>query len=328
MVFGHNIQYGSGSKVLMEGLYFENTVFQLIYSFHMPCLMMISGYFFAFSIAKPDFWKRKVQNTLVPTLAWSAIPAVLPLAKSVVSHNLTLGSWLSAGKTFFTYYWFLWAILIFTFVIWIFHQFCNDNLWAYIFIFIALLFTPDWLNTSLWKYMYPYFVAGYLWNSRKVEIQRLKERKALITVMLFAIFGLLFMFYNTDSFIYTTGIAVRDLRQFGIDIYRYAIGFVGSALVIWIVYLVYPTVERSISSINKCFAFLGRITLIIYAIDNLLNSYVLPVLTRNMNLSYVSTLGETTVVIVICVAGNWLIGRFSFASKLFLGNRKDRPKTS
>ena len=79
MLFGPNIQFDSGRKFLTEKLYFANTVFQLIYSFHMPHLMIISGYFFAFSITRSHFWKRKAQNTLIPTLAWSAIPATLSL---------------------------------------------------------------------------------------------------------------------------------------------------------------------------------------------------------------------------------------------------------
>ena len=60
-----------------------------------------------------------------------------------------------------------------------------------------------------------------------------------------------------------------------------------------------------------------------YTFDQLLNSYVLPELTKNMSLNYAAAFGETVVVMVICVAGNWLIRRFSFTSKLFLGNRTE-----
>lgn len=46
VVFGHCIQYGSGLQAMSNGLYFDNKVFQMIYSFHMPLLMLISGYLF------------------------------------------------------------------------------------------------------------------------------------------------------------------------------------------------------------------------------------------------------------------------------------------
>lgn len=46
VAFGHAIQYGSGRDFLWGSLYFNQRVFQFIYSFHMPLFMLISGYFF------------------------------------------------------------------------------------------------------------------------------------------------------------------------------------------------------------------------------------------------------------------------------------------
>lgn len=46
VVFGHSIQYGSGSYFLKSGLFFQNNVFKVIYSFHMPLFMLVSGFLF------------------------------------------------------------------------------------------------------------------------------------------------------------------------------------------------------------------------------------------------------------------------------------------
>ena len=50
VVFGHCIQYGSGSEFLSSTAFFENKVFIFIYSFHMPLFMLVSGYLFAYSL--------------------------------------------------------------------------------------------------------------------------------------------------------------------------------------------------------------------------------------------------------------------------------------
>lgn len=46
VIIGHCIQYGSGARYLENQCYFDNIVFKIIYSFHMPLFMLISGYLF------------------------------------------------------------------------------------------------------------------------------------------------------------------------------------------------------------------------------------------------------------------------------------------
>lgn len=55
VVLGHCIQYGSGKTYLNGGLFFDDIVFKIIYSFHMPLFMIISGYLFAFTIKTRDY---------------------------------------------------------------------------------------------------------------------------------------------------------------------------------------------------------------------------------------------------------------------------------
>jgi len=47
---GHSIQFGSGFNILSEEIFFDNICFKIIYSFHMPLFMLISGYLFYFSV--------------------------------------------------------------------------------------------------------------------------------------------------------------------------------------------------------------------------------------------------------------------------------------
>ena len=76
VVIGHCIQYGSGLNYLKEELFFDNILFKLIYSFHMPLFMIISGYLFAYSITRN--WAKvlfqKVRSLILPIFSWAFIP--------------------------------------------------------------------------------------------------------------------------------------------------------------------------------------------------------------------------------------------------------------
>lgn len=58
----------------------------------------------------------------------------------------------------------------------------------------------------------------------------------------------------------------------------------------------------------------GRISLTVYLVDILLNSYIFPKMTRDFSLNYLMTAVETAVVILLCLGIDTLI-------KMFLGNK-------
>ena len=71
-LFGHVIIMGNGELFRETGLYFDDKVFQLIYSFHMPLFMLISGFLFGRSVKISDRNKtaeqifNKAKKLLVP----------------------------------------------------------------------------------------------------------------------------------------------------------------------------------------------------------------------------------------------------------------------
>lgn len=72
VVLGHSIQHLSGVD------YWNDALFQFIYSFHMPLFFMISGFFFASSIKLGwrEFLRKKALTLLLPCLVWGIIEAV------------------------------------------------------------------------------------------------------------------------------------------------------------------------------------------------------------------------------------------------------------
>lgn len=319
MVFGHNIQFGSGSVMLRENYYFLNPIFRFIYSFHMPSLMLLSGFFFGFTVKKTEFWKNRIRSVFIPLVMWSTIPVGLSFIKGVAS-SIQMKEILRTSLSYYlSYYWFLWAILFSSVILWVIHTYYSDSSLIVLIIGVVFLFLPGSLNIQLYIFMYPYYAVGFLWNVKKVKLEWAMRHKGIVTGVVSLFYFSLLAFYHTDSFIYTTGITVRNLPQLQIDLYRYTIGFVGAAMVIWIVYIIYPKLNKMI--VTTVLSHLGRISLTIYIIDSLLNSYVLPRLTQSFNLNYGVLALETVIILLFCVFVDWIIKKIPIARKVLLGSR-------
>lgn len=50
VLVGHCVQYGSGAAFFENADYLDNIIMKVIYSFHMPLFIAISGYLFWFSV--------------------------------------------------------------------------------------------------------------------------------------------------------------------------------------------------------------------------------------------------------------------------------------
>lgn len=71
VLVGYSIQYGFSEAYLASKAYFDNVIFKVIYSYHMPLFMLISGYLFAFSISRD--WRRIIKNKTLSLLVRVAI---------------------------------------------------------------------------------------------------------------------------------------------------------------------------------------------------------------------------------------------------------------
>ncbi len=99
VVYGHSIQFGSGEEVLNTGSFFENGVFQFIYSCHMPLFILVSGYLFYFSLNRHTVNKVVKSHTSTQltalgetTVITAGSLAITLLIKRVrVFNNLLLG---------------------------------------------------------------------------------------------------------------------------------------------------------------------------------------------------------------------------------------------
>ena len=157
VVWGHFIQVnyvGSDS-------YFDNIIFKVIYSFHMPLFAIISGYLYCNSVEKRNIRAlvfSRISGLLLPIVVWCginwSISCVMHRSISLIElWNTITGNFL----------WFLWSMLAAQLLIGLTEKMVPIKyfLCGYIFGYLAMYLFP---NPEYNLYLYPYVLLGFLWR--------------------------------------------------------------------------------------------------------------------------------------------------------------------
>lgn len=335
VVFGHCIQYGSGQQAMSNGVYFDNKVFQMIYSFHMPLLMLISGYLFYNTTKKYsdcEIIKKKVKSLLIPVLAWTTIVTIIDLilfyaTKGNLGTAITLKEY--ARKVLFEL-WFIWSVFWGCIGTIAFRRIKNRILRAAVICIavMGLFVFPDKWNLYLYKYTFPFFFIGYLWNKYNIsnEIQRcykaMESHSSILVGGGILIIGyiLLLKFYNRDSFIYLTKVSILEKTEYEawyqikIDLYRWLIGMIGCTVAV-----VLCAVIKKIPT--KWIAYIGRKSLGIYIISGYFNTRILLNCTAGAAPNYCLNVVETILMLFVCLIIIWGIEKNEKLNMILLGSR-------
>lgn len=166
VIVGHVIQFTNPD-------FDKSVLFKIIYSFHMPLFMCISGYLMPDRVG-PRFLRRKFFQLVIPFFLWSAM--------LVVVRNIAQGSeisWQTVGEGLLQVLlapenglWFLWVL------------FLNCTLFAFLegryrmqisFAVIGLLYLIQfvngefcWFGLNLVRWHYLFFVFGFLIRNNRV----------------------------------------------------------------------------------------------------------------------------------------------------------------
>lgn len=178
MVLGHCIQYASHDGYIFG----DNFMFKLIYSFHMPLFMLISGYLFWYSLSKYSLVKgfqAKLKGIMIPCLAWGMVTYLI----DVVVNNWSPVS--VYGYLYYTAYsnWFLWAVFYCSLVGLCAKFLFKGNVIGYLMILVCNYFIPRVANIGGAKRLMPFFILGLILNQYKV-LEKLQEVKHKLIVFL------------------------------------------------------------------------------------------------------------------------------------------------
>ena len=323
VVAGHMIQVGSGASYVQHESFYDNIIYKIIYSFHMPFFMAISGFLYYFTTTKYSgycIFLKKIKSIFVPIVSWSIVCSLIKYAQNLTSVNYI--------KVFFVDFllnnWFLWAILYLSLAVYLLERLAKylniSDLYIYIFSVILTFFTPTILNFYMYSYLLPFFWGAFLINKYGI-ISKLINNDSLKTmgVCSFIIYVTLFMFWNRDAYIYTSHLSIFTkngilLHQLYVDIYRYLVGFFGTTLFSIIFYYLCKRFRYVIV------VELGKQTIGIYIISCILNLFI-----ETLFCSFVHTFNlvwlilETVMVLFVSYYFTILIDKNNITRSLFLG---------
>lgn len=118
VIYGHCLQYGSGTIFLQQEAYWNNFIMKVIYSFHMPLFISVSGYLFYFSVERHGAKEciiRRTKTLLPICIVWAFIlfaRDVMTGSRYDILHAVSL-----LANYVLTDFWFLWAVMICTFFV-------------------------------------------------------------------------------------------------------------------------------------------------------------------------------------------------------------------
>lgn len=335
MVWGHCIQYGNGVEFSKPEVFFNNFLFKIIYSFHMPLFMLISGFVFAYTARKynkiSSFLLNRFLRILLPVISWQIVNCLKYLIKPQTEEMWIFIFLKSLPKEF----WFLWAIFYCSIAVWIGRYVFKDNVLWYLLGFVMTFCAPEVVpNMKYYEFLYPFFVGGYLWNEKKEKIGWVKKGNRVQTIVLMAfmiIYVLSMCFWNYDSYIYTSGYTLlwreNPLYQFGIDIYRMFVGFIGSIIMILGIKLIYEKIHekqswtKGIMTMEYILSEFGQKSLGIYIVSGQLVGILLISNIEYFQCNYFVNLAQTAIIIGASYLITYLIGKVKILNIIFLGSR-------
>lgn len=259
VVLGHAVQ-------VHDPQFDDNLVFRIIYSFHMPMLMFLSGFILStqFGYSLRHYLKKNAIRLVVPFLAWYLIDyAVHGIYQDTGLLDYFLGLMKSPGRGL----WFLWVLFLnssFLFAVLKLVRLKNRQPWENYFVVAAIVIartaSEDVLGLSDFRQYFPYYAAGFFVCKYRHALQA--RRKTIYTAALL-LFPILVIAWRRNAFPDFYPVLVEILNNKGlprllVSIYKYLVAFTGIAFVSFLL-------ERTRQTpAYLFFCWLGTLTLDIY----------------------------------------------------------------
>lgn len=234
----------------------ENNIFLLIYMFHMPLFIIISGYFFYPSVTKhtlKDFSKKKFMHLYLPSLFWGMLQAgMISTWKILNNSTIELGY---IASVVFTGAWFLTLLFILNVIgVFIEHFFSGFSIKIWWCIYCCIYVLPTFPMSNELKFLTPFFIIGILW--KKYNVIKLSNKIAIVALVVFV---LCFHKYNFDYSLYMMDDNILDINYHIKNVIRFLSGISG---IVCICYLCKYIPQY----MSKPLLYIGAITLPIYVL--------------------------------------------------------------
>lgn len=277
MLWGHCIQY-----CMPSGMdFFENTIFKIIYSFHMPLFTLISGYLFYFSFEKrqlKELLKRRCFGLLQTIICCGLF--IYLLSSGIFSILKGDFSWVFRLRwaSGFLQLWFVWSILSASIVVGLVCKLINIKWLKIVLLLVGIVIVYLFPCGEMNAFMYPYFLIGFYFNKYKNKLPKKLINVKLLSLVLFP---LILIFFDKQHYIYTSGLFGKGygiIEYIKIDLFRWCAGLIGSVFLITVMEFIYKylVVKKEKFFVFKWLNFLGEKSLQTYALSVIFLSAYLP----------------------------------------------------
>ena len=331
VVLGHCVVNGNGIKFIEKELFWGDSIYKFIYSFHMPLFALISGYFLYFSVEKYNMRTgiiKKIKHLLPPIIVFGIYRYFL-YGKFFLEETL-LFKFFHLIFTILDGYWFLHSILYFSIIIFIVKNVFKDSTKVYVIIFLISLVIPNvvfYMGTSTILFLYPFLIGGYFFAKYQEKILKEVEKKYnFILSLVTLIFGSLLFLFQENYYIYVSGLnivktklGVSTLHQLYINLFRISAGLIGSIFILLVFYKIYTLIK--VKKIYDTFIYMGKNSLEIYCFQELIIIFILKPLSINFEKSYIINFFETIIVILLCVFINEILNKYRILKEIHFGTK-------
>ena len=169
VVFAHAFSSFKDDSMVMA-----NTVFSIIYSFHMPALIFISGYFSKGSVKNQEYFYKLVKSLLIPFV-------LMQFLMHLLTHRSVVSLFEPCWTLWFLLSLFFWRILIVPFVM------IRFSLAVAILLSILIGFSPatQLISISRTVSFFPIFLLGYKISA--TQIREIVKVNKVISVIIFSL---------------------------------------------------------------------------------------------------------------------------------------------
>ena len=310
VVLGHSIQYTIG-----DGCYF-NHLWNVIYSFHMPAFMAVSG-FLAYRVGGASsvgaiIWRR-FRQLVVPYLLWTFLLMIIGGNLNVNRiHDLLM--YPDKGL------WFLWVLFFITAAFqlcgWLAEKTKIKQEWIVVAVGLAFSATMVAFKTSLLgiQYIAYYFIFYALAFYFHKYYNKLSNVNNWVLVLLTVIWGFLAWHWNMQD-----APSVVSWVPLPATIVLYLYRFVTAIIAIYVLLVAMPKLIDSMSFWNKPLVNLGQISLGIYSVNFLALANIVPKM-KDIGMSTGTVIFLSFILATLCAwFVIWLLSKWKVTATWLLG---------
>ena len=245
VVIGHVIQTGSAGAFD----FFMHPLFLIIYTFHMPLFMLISGIASGSSLGRYNFVSlaiTKVRTLVIPIIIWSVLGSMtFFLIQSIFEKSFSLQDFikysLRGAVDPSSVLWFPWILFVTNLAAWLALSITKKyGIWVLIssVLIVWLLPINSYFGLFQMKWLYPFFILGLLISKYGHYLQKNEFAIVLVSVSSFVV---LVPFWKREYSIYISQMEFDSNNFFeylGSYIFRYSIAILGSVACIGIIRII------------------------------------------------------------------------------------------